>query len=355
MGKKIFISHASADEKVVSLFIDQILVAGSGVKLEDVVYTTRVDTSIANGEDIPATIRKELKECDLFVMMVSNHYRNSEVCLNEMGAAWMRENLPKLILLLPGIGFERIGWLMSLSKGTQLTDADGLDQIHDQIVELTATKVKTATWNRSKTHFLDQIHAYDAPTAAGTDSPIAVVQFEEEEEMDILDMREGFETHTNSYSSILILFSDAMNEYSEQLSNMTKKLNNLQLNPQSMTPTQLRGVFVKGAQHTDDLSCLYEEKTPELRYHFDKSIEYAIKLQQAAVNDEVKEDNKMQFKKLVDTMISAREELNGFRKSLDEPIVLDKHFKKSQLRLRVAMDNFLEVVSFCISRSSVLL
>lgn len=355
MGKKIFISHASADEKVVSLFVDHILFAGSGVKLEDIVYTTRVDTGIDNGEDIPSTIRKELKECELFVMMVSNHYRNSEVCLNEMGAAWMREDLQKLILLLPGIGFDRIGWLMSLSKGTQITDADGLDQIHDQVVELTATNVKTATWNRSKAHFLDQILIDNVPTSEELPVPAVVGQHEEEEEMDILDMREGFETHTRAYSSIMTLFSGAMNEYSGQLSNMTKKLNHLQMNPQSLTPAQLRGVFVKGAQHTDDLSCLYEEKTPEFRYHFDRSIEYAIKLQQTTTDDEVKEDNKRQFKELVDTMISAREELNCFRKSLDEPIDLDKHFKKSQLRLRAAMDNFLDVVSFCISRSSALL
>ena len=236
----------------------------------------------------------------------------------------------------------------------KLSESEGLDQIHDQLIELMATSVKTATWNRSKAHFLDQIQCDDV-SATALSFPAVVSQHEEDDEIDILDMREGLETHTSAYASVLNLFSDAISEYNEQLSKMTQKLNLLQMNPRSLTPAQLRGIFEKGAQQTDELSCLYEEKMSELRYHFDKSIEYAIMLQQTSVDEEVKEDNKKQFKVLVDTMIGAREQLIGFRESLDQPIALDKRFKKSQLRLQGAMDNMLKVVSFCISRASALL
>ncbi len=38
MKTKIFISHASADSDVVSLFVDHILRNGCGVNVEDIVY-----------------------------------------------------------------------------------------------------------------------------------------------------------------------------------------------------------------------------------------------------------------------------------------------------------------------------
>ena len=117
--KKIFISHALKDKEIVSLFVDKILVLGSGVSLEDIVFTSREDTGVINGEDIPEAIKSGLKESALFFMMVSEAYKDSEVCLNEMGAAWVMDDLSRKIILLPNTGFEKIGWLMSLKKGTK--------------------------------------------------------------------------------------------------------------------------------------------------------------------------------------------------------------------------------------------
>ena len=351
MSKKVFISHASADEKMVSLFVDHILVAGSGVKLEDIFYTTRVDTGVANGDDIPSAIKNGIRGCNLFVMMVSDHYRNSEVCLNEMGAAIMRDDLPIMILLLPNVDFDRLGWLVSLKKGTKLTESDGLDQIHDQIMELMSVHVKTATWNRSKTCFLS--HAQEAEEKGNSLIPESV-QRQEEEELDFLDIRERFSKHTKEYTDILGLYAEAMSDYNERLGIMTRRLNQIRSNPKTLTPRQVRGVFLTGALETDKVSALYEEKTPLFRYHFDKSIEYAEMLQSTA-NEAVKEDNKKQFKTFVDSMVSTRDILVDFRKTLDGMVDLDKHFKKSRVRLMEAMDNMLDVVSFCISRASVLL
>ena len=158
MGKKVFISHASEDKQIVSLFVDQILCAGSGVNIEDVIYTSRDDSGVVNGYDIPSCIKDGIKQAAIFFMMVSEKYKESEVCLNEMGAAWMRDELPKKILLMPGSGFNKIGWLMSLSKGTELSDSSGLDALHDQIIDILSTRIQTATWNRCKEVFLNKLN-----------------------------------------------------------------------------------------------------------------------------------------------------------------------------------------------------
>lgn len=353
MSKKVFISHASADEGVVSLFVDQILVSGCGVQLDSIVYTSREDTGIANGEDIPVAIQDGIKDCDIFVMMISDNYRHSEVCLNEMGAAWMRDDLSKLLLLLPGVGFDKMGWLVSLKKGTRLTDSDGLDHVHDRIMEVTSSKVNTVTWNRAKAHFLSKLQENDAKE----ETPMLPVPVErqEEDELDFLDMREGFDEHTKAYTEIMRSFTEAMSDYGERIGKMARKLGQLKENPKSLTPAQVRGVFVAGAKDTDEVSELYEQQTPQFRHHFDKSIEFAEMLQQSTADEAVKEGNRKAFKEFLDSMVGTRDALMGFRKSLDEMPDLDKHFKKSRVRLKNAMDNMLDVVSFCISRATVML
>ena len=57
--------------------------------------------------------------------MISSNYKSSEVCLNEMGAAWA---LGKkcVSVLLPETGFDNLGWLMSFEKAIRLNDKEGL-------------------------------------------------------------------------------------------------------------------------------------------------------------------------------------------------------------------------------------
>lgn len=190
---KVFISHASADEEVVSLFVDSILCSGSGLNREDIFFTSREDTGVQNGDDIPSAIKDGIRCCEMFFIMVSEAYRKSEVCLNEMGAAWMRDDLPKKIVLLPGVGFNSIGWLMSLKKGTQMTDEEGLDSIHDQVMVAFSTRVQTSTWNRSKRKFLQDIENLSAISVPVV--PRKEMISESDDEMDYLDYQDQFSFH----------------------------------------------------------------------------------------------------------------------------------------------------------------
>ena len=76
MSKRVFISHSSQDKEIVSSFIENILVAGCGLRQEDIMYTSCEDMGVGNGEDIPMAIKKGIQECQLFLMMVSEHYRS---------------------------------------------------------------------------------------------------------------------------------------------------------------------------------------------------------------------------------------------------------------------------------------
>ena len=62
------------------------------------------------------------------LFMISTNYKKSEVCMNEMGAAWAldKQTVP---ILLPNISFNKIGWLTSLNKAIKIDDSEGLDKL----------------------------------------------------------------------------------------------------------------------------------------------------------------------------------------------------------------------------------
>mgnify|MGYP002554713353 FL=1 len=91
--KKIFISHSSKDKAIIDAFIDKILILGLGFKTEDIASTSREDTGVITGNDIREFIKNNISTSDYVFFMLSKNYRLSEICLNEMGAAWALNRL----------------------------------------------------------------------------------------------------------------------------------------------------------------------------------------------------------------------------------------------------------------------
>lgn len=351
MSKKVFISHASADEEIVSKFVDNILCHGCGIKEEDIVYTSRVDSGITNGDDIPAAIKDGIRESVIFFMMVSDNYRNSEVCLNEMGAAWMDDDLIKKIIVLPGVYFNHMGWLMSLKKATSIKDEQGLDAIHDEVCDAMSTRIQTATWNRNRKRFLEEIEGI---TSSGMDKvSVSLVPVAEEEPMDLLDYQDSFSDHMKRYTAILALFSDATIHYNEEIEKAAARMANLQSNPRALTSNAIRAIMVSIARETDKLSLIYENNTDALREHFEESMASAIELQKSDYyTEEVKDSNRSSVLEMVNTMRTTKNTLNELHKSMDEIPDLDKTFRKSKKRLQAAFKEMVRVVERCIMKGS---
>ena len=108
--KNIFISHSSKDKAIVQLFVDDVLQLGAGIKPEQIFCTSIEDMGIKNGDDIRKHIHQNIKNADYSFLLISNNYKKSEICLNEMGAVWAYGNNVKLYLL-PNTNFDCIGWL----------------------------------------------------------------------------------------------------------------------------------------------------------------------------------------------------------------------------------------------------
>lgn len=351
MDNKVFISHSSLDKEIVSLFIDKILVAGCGLRQADIMYTSCEDMGVGNGEDIPLAIKQGIQGCQLFLMMVSENYRKSEVCMNEMGAAWITDSIKKrCILLLPGVGFDRIGWLMSLNKANKLDEEDGLDSFHDSIITTFDLPLKTGTWNKNRREFLSALQGMAADTSA-VPEPQAV-EDENEDDLDLLTIRERFESHNAAYVESLGVLAASMHSYSEQLSIHTQKLNRYNENPQSYNSTQVRGLFTALAKETNKLADIQNELNPIMRRHFDGFIKYAILLQEEDVDAEIKRKNGEEVNELIGSIKGAYSEISNFKDSMGGFPNLDKSFTKSKNRLKKSLEDLLATLSFCIGRAN---
>jgi len=157
--KKIFISHSSKDEAIIKLFVDDILQLGVGIKPEQIFCTSIEDMGIKNREDIRKHIHQNIKNADYSFLLISNNYKTSEICLNEMGAVWAYDNNVKLYLL-PKMDFDSIGWLCNTRIAERIDNSIALDELHEQLQQhysLQNTSIRS--WSRLREKFLQEIKA----------------------------------------------------------------------------------------------------------------------------------------------------------------------------------------------------
>ena len=154
--KKIFISHSSKDEKIVGKFVDHILMLGIGLFAEDIFCTSIEDMAIKNGEDIRSHIHTNIQNVDFSILLISQHYKKSEICINEMGAVWAYNNNVRLYLL-PDVDFDEIGWLCDTRKADKLFDSIVLDALKMELSTFYSLKDKGTTWSRQRELFLSSV------------------------------------------------------------------------------------------------------------------------------------------------------------------------------------------------------
>lgn len=164
---KIFISHSSNDKGIVDLFKDLILNAGLGVLDRDIAYTSAPETGVPTGGNIPQYIKDNIADSDFVFFMISENYRKSEVCLNEMGAAWALDKNVKP-LLLHNVSFESVGWLYRVNLCARIDDLDRLDELRDEFIENMEVKLKLSYGTEKNTSLL-KLYQYRTRVKSVTD------------------------------------------------------------------------------------------------------------------------------------------------------------------------------------------
>lgn len=160
---KIFISHSSDDKEQAKRFVT--LLEQMGLNENQIFCSSVPGYDIGIDGDIFEGIKKQFTESELHVIyLLSDHYYESEVGLNEMGAAWIVQTKYTLILL-PGFDFDQIKGVVNKNQiGIKLDNSrdevkDKLNQLYDNIVEkFKLQKKKQIVWEEKRDSFIDEIN-----------------------------------------------------------------------------------------------------------------------------------------------------------------------------------------------------
>ena len=157
LDRKIFISHSSNDKIIVNEFIKDILMVGCGFRKNEI-FCTLDHTVIRTGDDFRNEIIENMKRCDYILCMISENYRKSEVCQNEMGAAWALEGKRVLPFKFPNIVFSDFGILNVVKQAADLTDKSKLDELYDELCQFYDLQQDWRNFNQQKDDFIKLVN-----------------------------------------------------------------------------------------------------------------------------------------------------------------------------------------------------
>lgn len=139
---KIFISHSSADKEIVKAFVEKILILGCGFEKDDIFCTLNTD-AIDLGADFRQSIINNMHRCDYIFLMISENYRKSEICHNEVGAAWALQDTKRVIpLKFPNLSFsqEDLGVLNVVKQAGSLDSKQQITTIYEELCKVYGIK-----------------------------------------------------------------------------------------------------------------------------------------------------------------------------------------------------------------------
>ena len=153
----IFISHSSKDKETVRVFIDFVLKNGLNLTDTDIACTSFEATGVSPGDNIPSYIKRNISGAKICLSMVSINYKNSEVCMNEVGAAWALGK-PPIQIVLPNTNFSELGWLLNTDKAAKIDDEDSLDSLMEVICYKIGIPIRNPkNWNPCKRNLINTL------------------------------------------------------------------------------------------------------------------------------------------------------------------------------------------------------
>lgn len=159
---KIFISHSSKDKILIDYFVEKILILGCGIDDDEIFCSSIEGLGIKTGLDFREHIKSTLQKSDYSFLFISENYKRSDICLNEMGASWILENTEVKPFVFPNIRFDSIGTLYSVKQVAKLNKKSDLDELFDELTNKYEIDRKISRWNKYKEDFLDFLESYIA-------------------------------------------------------------------------------------------------------------------------------------------------------------------------------------------------
>jgi hypothetical protein len=161
-GKSIFISHASKDKEIIDALVDIILHGALSVSIDKIFCISTDGTKIISGADWRDSINDSLLSAKINFLIITPNYKESEICLNEMGAAWVT-SATVLPMIVEPINYKTVGIIQEPNQIEKLLDEKSLDRIRDIVqekLEIPSALIKSDRWTVKKKEFLIRLKKY---------------------------------------------------------------------------------------------------------------------------------------------------------------------------------------------------
>lgn len=348
--KKVFISHASKDHEVISSFVDSILNLGMNLDPSAIAYTSREDTGVLPGESIPQFIQDNIACADIVLLMISDNFRDSEVCLNEMGAAWA---LKKTIIqiLLPNTSINKLGWLCSFERSIRINDSSALDSLYEIFQEKIGVHSKLSVWNRNKEEFIRSCASYNPMQMVL--APVEEVHSVDKDDLGILDYREMLDNNVAQVNLVCGKISDGLININSKLTTYNSVLQNLNTNNPSTS--QYKKVMMAIAKVMNDMADLEDTNAPLLKTCFFDMVDTAVKLSNVVGHNTDIETGYDQVKELLIAISGAKKSHVELKSVIDNLPRIEATTNKAKKRLSKSQEELIEVLDLCLSKAKELM
>ena len=159
MKIEIFVSHAVKDKEIADAFVDVILCGGLTVHVTQIFCVSTDGTKIKSGDDWRNSIKESIHSSKIIFMLISPNFKESEVCLNEMGAAWVSDATVVPLIIDP-ITYGTVGVIYQPTQIEKLLEEKSLDRIRDIVQEklnISSSHIRSDRWTSKKTEFLIRV------------------------------------------------------------------------------------------------------------------------------------------------------------------------------------------------------
>lgn len=162
---KVFISHSSKDKLITDALVE--LLKKGGIPENQIVASSTPGTQIHTGASLYTELRNELSNDNVFVFfLLSDNFYESTVCLNEMGATWVK-GVPYVPMILPGFSFNKVEGVIKENErvGVSLFNLDEntkerFGHIKTGLANHFGLDIPDANWELGLLHLFSEVAKY---------------------------------------------------------------------------------------------------------------------------------------------------------------------------------------------------
>ncbi len=132
-GTSIFISHSGKDVEIIRQFCDKLLRLSLNLSREAIFCTSIEAYPINAGKNFHQAIKDALINASHTIQIITQNYKESEVCLNEMGASWVLTGRV-IPFILHHITYENVGFIPGATQLLRLNEKKDILKFLDEMI-----------------------------------------------------------------------------------------------------------------------------------------------------------------------------------------------------------------------------